>query len=88
MAPAGRPPQPSSLTARMPDARRMVAQLTGPAVDALEKSAQILDDLRARWAETQGKDRLQALEAELRRITPPDLWRLDVPGWYPGPHGR
>ena len=66
------------------DARRKVVRLTDRAVDALELSATIFDDLRARWAETLGTERLRALEADLRRVTPRDPWRLDVPGWFGG----
>jgi DNA-binding MarR family transcriptional regulator len=66
------------------DARRKVVRLTGRAVDVLELSARIFDDLRAGWAEIIGAERLRAMEADLRRVTPPDLWRLDVPGWFGG----
>jgi DNA-binding MarR family transcriptional regulator len=66
------------------DARRKVVRLTGRAVDALEQSARIFDDLRARWAEILGAERLRAMEADLRRVTPPDLFWLDVPGWFGG----
>ena len=66
------------------DARRKVVRLTGRAVDALELSARIFDDLRARWAEILGAERLRAMEADLRQVTPPDLVRLDVPGWFGG----
>jgi len=66
------------------DARRKVARLTDRAVDALALSARIFDDLRARWAEILGTERLRALEADLRRVTPRDPWRLDVPGWFGG----
>jgi DNA-binding MarR family transcriptional regulator len=66
------------------DARRKVVRLTGRAIDALGLSARIFDDLRARWAEVLGADRLRVLEADLRRVTPRDPWRLDVPGWFGG----
>lgn len=66
------------------DARRKVVRLTGRATDALALSARIFDDLRARWAEILGTERLRALEADLRRVTPRDPWRLDVPGWFGG----
>jgi len=66
------------------DARRKVVRLTDRAVDVLERSARIFDDLRARWAEIIGAERLRAMEADLRQVTPPDLWRLDVPGWFGG----
>lgn len=64
------------------DARRRVVTLTDRGVDCLEKSARIFDDLRARWAQTLGDKRLRALEADLRRVTPAELFRLDVPGWF------
>jgi DNA-binding MarR family transcriptional regulator len=66
------------------DARRKVVRLTGRAVDMLERSARIFDDLRARWAEIIGAERLRAMEADLRQVTPPDMFRLDVPGWFAG----
>ena len=66
------------------DARRKVVRLTDRAVDMLERSARIFDDLRARWAEIIGAERLRAMEADLRQVTPPDLFRLDVPGWFAG----
>ena len=64
------------------DARRKVVLLTGRAADALERSARIFDDLRARWASVIGEERLRALEADLRKVTPPEIFRLDVPGWF------
>jgi hypothetical protein len=53
-------------------------------VDCLERSARVFGDLRGRWAATLGPERLRALEDDLRRMTPPDLFRLDVPGWFGG----
>ena len=64
------------------DARRKVFTLTARGIDCLERSARIFDDLRAGWAETLGLERLRALESDLRRVTPPDIFRLDVPGWF------
>jgi DNA-binding MarR family transcriptional regulator len=64
------------------DARRKVARLTDRAADALERSARIFDDLRARWAAVIGPERMRAIEADLRRVTPSDVIRLDVPGWF------
>src|ERR1700735_3725336 len=63
-----------------PDARRKLVLLTGRAFDALERSARIFDVLRARWARVIGAERLNALEDDLRQVTPPELFRLDVPG--------
>ncbi|WP_326825357.1 MarR family winged helix-turn-helix transcriptional regulator [Streptosporangium sp. NBC_01756] len=66
------------------DARRKVVRLTERGVDFLMRSARIFDDLRARWAETLGEERLRALEADLREVTPLDVFPLDVPGWFGG----
>ncbi|MFB4292478.1 MarR family winged helix-turn-helix transcriptional regulator [Nonomuraea sp. ATR24] len=64
------------------DTRRKIVRLTPFGVDALARSARIFDALRARWAEELGQDRLEALEDDLRKVTPEGLWRLDVPGWF------
>ncbi|HTS99813.1 MAG TPA: MarR family winged helix-turn-helix transcriptional regulator [Streptosporangiaceae bacterium] len=66
------------------DARRKLVRLDGRAIDALERSARIFDDLRARWARVLGAGRLRALEADLRKVTPAQEFRLDVPGWFGG----
>lgn len=66
------------------DARRKVVRLTDRGTDSLARSARIFDDLRARWAEILGADRLRAMEADLRKVTPPDVFRLDAPGWFGG----
>lgn len=66
------------------DARRKIVRLTGRGVDSLVRSARVLDDLRGRWARALGEERLRALEADLRAVTPADLFRLDVPGWFGG----
>jgi DNA-binding MarR family transcriptional regulator len=66
------------------DARRKLIRLTGRGIDCLRRSARIFDDLRASWAQTLGEERLRALESDLRRVTPPELLRLDVPGWFGG----
>ncbi|WP_405141295.1 MarR family winged helix-turn-helix transcriptional regulator [Sphaerisporangium sp. NBC_01403] len=64
------------------DARRKIVRLTERGVDSLVRAAHIFDKLRAGWAETLGEDRLRALESDLRLVTPPDFFRLDVPGWF------
>jgi DNA-binding MarR family transcriptional regulator len=66
------------------DARRKVVRLTERGIDSLVRSARIFEDLRAGWAETLGEERLRALEADLRKVTPPDFFPLDVPGWFGG----
>ena len=63
------------------DTRRKRIHLTERGTDCLQRSARILDTLRANWAGTLGQERLRALEADLRKMTP-DVFRLDVPGWF------
>ncbi|GAB3892645.1 MarR family winged helix-turn-helix transcriptional regulator [Microbispora bryophytorum] len=64
------------------DTRRKIVRLTPSGVDVLARSARIFDDLRARWAAVIGDERLRDLEADLRKVTPQDVFRLDVPGWF------
>lgn len=64
------------------DSRRKIVRLTPYGADALTRSAAIFDTLRRRWSDQLGADRLRALEADLRKVTPPDLFRLDTPGWF------
>jgi DNA-binding MarR family transcriptional regulator len=66
------------------DARRKMVRLTDRGIDSLARSARIFDDLRARWAKTLGEERLRAMEADLRKVTASDVFRLDVPGWFGG----
>ena len=66
------------------DGRRKVVRLTERGVDSLVRSARIFDELRARWAEVLGEDRLRCLEADLRKVTALTAFRLDVPGWFGG----
>ena len=64
------------------DARRKRVALTERGFDCLMRSARIFDALRAQWARALGEQRLRALEDDLRRVTPSDLFRLDAPGWF------
>ncbi|NVI89956.1 MarR family winged helix-turn-helix transcriptional regulator [Actinomadura sp. BRA 177] len=64
------------------DARRKIVRLTARGVDSLVRSAEIFDRIRDEWARSLGAGRLHALEDDLRRMTPADLWRLDMPGWF------
>lgn len=66
------------------DARRKVVRLTDRGVDCLASSARIFSDLRERWAATLGRDRLDALEDDLRQVTRADGFPVDVPGWFGG----
>jgi DNA-binding MarR family transcriptional regulator len=64
------------------DQRQKVVLLTDRGFDALARSAQIFDDLRARWADRLGPERLRALEADLRLMTGDLALPLDAPGWF------
>ncbi|MFD7665078.1 MarR family winged helix-turn-helix transcriptional regulator [Streptomyces sp. NPDC059788] len=64
------------------DARRKTVRLTDRGRDCLALSASIFDRLRADWAGRLGADRLRALEADLRSVTPAELFPLDAPGWF------
>ncbi|MEV0663598.1 MarR family winged helix-turn-helix transcriptional regulator [Actinomadura luteofluorescens] len=67
------------------DARRKIVRLTSRAVDSLVRSERIFDRIRGDWVRTLGAERMRALEDDLRRMTPADLWRLDMPGWFGAP---
>ncbi|WP_433463166.1 MarR family winged helix-turn-helix transcriptional regulator [Spirillospora sp. CA-128828] len=64
------------------DARRKIVRLTGRGVDSLARSERIFERIRDDWTRHLGADRVRALEEDLRRMTPADLWRLDMPGWF------
>jgi DNA-binding MarR family transcriptional regulator len=66
------------------DQRQKIVVLTDHGLDALARAAAIFDDLRARWAEILGPERLRALEADLRAVTGDLVLPLDVPGWFGG----
>jgi DNA-binding MarR family transcriptional regulator len=64
------------------DARRKIVRLTARGVDSLVRSERIFDRIRADWVRRLGAGRVRALEDDLREMTPADLWRLDMPGWF------
>jgi DNA-binding MarR family transcriptional regulator len=66
------------------DARSKKVRLTRRGVDSLARSARIFEELRERWANAIGRERLRALEADLRKVTPAELFPLDIPGWFGG----
>jgi DNA-binding MarR family transcriptional regulator len=63
------------------DRRRKLVRLTPRGTEALALSAAAFGRVRARWAAELGADRVAALEADLRSVTPGQAFRLDVPGW-------
>ncbi|GAB3852885.1 MarR family winged helix-turn-helix transcriptional regulator [Micromonospora andamanensis] len=66
------------------DARRKLVRLTPHGLDGLRRSAVIFDELRQRWTETLGAERVAAIEDDLRAVTPANWFRLDIPGWFTG----
>lgn len=66
------------------DARRKLIRLTPHGLDAPARSAEIFDELRARWATLMGPDRLRDLESALRMVSGPESFRLDAAGWQGG----
>lgn len=66
------------------DARRKIVRLTPHGIDALRKSAEIFERLRHRWVQELGARRVRDMESDLRRIVPPESFRLDVAGWFGG----
>ncbi|MCO1661002.1 MarR family winged helix-turn-helix transcriptional regulator [Pseudonocardia humida] len=66
------------------DARRRPVRLTERGLDSLRRSAAAFDEMRASWGRTLGEQRLRALEADLRAVTPQAAFRLDLPGWFAG----
>jgi DNA-binding MarR family transcriptional regulator len=64
------------------DARRKLIRLTPRGLDSLGQAAQIFDDLRARWVEKLGAERLAAVESSLRTVVPEAGFPVDVPGWF------
>lgn len=64
------------------DARRKLIRLTPRGIDSLVKSAEILDQLRARWVMRLGSDRVKELESSLRVIVPDVGFPIDAPGWF------
>lgn len=61
-----------------------LVRLTPHGLDGLRRSAVIFDELRQRWTETLGADRVASIEDDLRTVTPANWFRLDIPGWFTG----
>jgi DNA-binding MarR family transcriptional regulator len=64
------------------DARRKLVHLTPRGIDCLIRSAAIFDELRARWVDSLGAERLEDVEEALRVMAPASGFRLDVAGWF------
>ena len=64
------------------DARRKIVRLTAHGIEALSRSAEIFDRLRAEWAATVGVERMRALETDLRAVVGSSAFRLDAAGWF------
>jgi DNA-binding MarR family transcriptional regulator len=66
------------------DGRRKLVRLTPHGIDALLLSARIFDELHAEWARQLSPGRLRDLENDLRAMTSPESFRLDITGWLGG----
>lgn len=64
------------------DGRRKIVRLTPHGIDSLRRSAEVFDELRARWTGTLGEQRVADMEEALRAMVPPSAFRLDVAGWF------
>jgi DNA-binding MarR family transcriptional regulator len=64
------------------DGRRKLIRLTPRGYDALAQSAQIFDEIRARWSAEIGPEKVAELEKSLRTVVPATIFPLDVPGWF------
>ncbi|TLF59135.1 MarR family winged helix-turn-helix transcriptional regulator [Nocardia cyriacigeorgica] len=64
------------------DARRKVYTLSDRGIEVLDRSAATFDRIHARWTAALGADRMAALEADLRALTPGELLRMDTPSWF------
>lgn len=62
------------------DARRIVVRPTIRGRDLLARSAEIFDELRARWVEELGEETVRTVEDALGRVTTGP--RLDAPSWF------
>lgn len=63
------------------DARRKRLQVTERGFDMLREAEAIFDDLRDRWGQQIGADRLKELEAQLTDLVGTAPVRFDTPGW-------
>ncbi|HEX3716028.1 MAG TPA: MarR family transcriptional regulator [Trebonia sp.] len=63
------------------DRRRKLIRLTDRGREALAMSAEAFDRVRDRWAADLGRDRVAALETDLRAVASGQPLRLDLPGW-------
>jgi DNA-binding MarR family transcriptional regulator len=63
------------------DARSKLVRLTPRGIDSLRQSAEIFDQLRARWVAELGADRVRTIESSLRTVVPA-VFPVDVPGWF------
>jgi DNA-binding MarR family transcriptional regulator len=64
------------------DARRMRLQVTDQGFAVLRTGEAIFDELRARWQQQIGPDKLAELESLLTELVGEQPVRLDTPGWF------
>ncbi|WP_242623288.1 MarR family winged helix-turn-helix transcriptional regulator [Pseudonocardia sediminis] len=64
------------------DTRRKLVRMTPRGHAVLTRSAAVLDELRARWADELGEQRVRDLEDALAAMTSGPSLRLDTPAWF------
>jgi len=63
------------------DARRMRLQISARGAALLREGERIFDDLRTRWQQQIGAEKLAELESTLTELLGAQPVRLDTPGW-------
>lgn len=64
------------------DTRRKVVRLTARGHALLERSAEVLDALRANWVAELGEQRVREMEDGLAGMSTGPLLRWETPGWF------
>ncbi len=64
------------------DARRKLVRLTPHGQDALVLSGTVFEELRGRWADRLGQERLAELEDALETVVGPAAFGLDAATWF------
>ncbi len=64
------------------DRRTRPLHRTAHGDDCLRASAETFDQLRQRWVDQLGADRVAAIEDDLEAVTRADTRRADAPGWF------
>lgn len=66
------------------DARSKIIRLTPRGAEVQQRAFEAMAELRTRWAERLGEERMSAIEEGLREMTADREVRFDIPGWFNG----